>query len=502
MIDVLIIAEGTYPYIRGGVSAWIDEILKGLEDFKFGLIFLGGKKEDYEGIQYKFPENLIYYFEFFLFEETENRHSKLGKKERKFIKNLKDLHLWFKKQIFTHEPFPPELKTLDFYLEMLNKDYFLYSKESWEFIVEMYTNFALYTPFIDYFWNIKNLHLPIFSLTSLVSQIPEFKVIHSPSTGYAGFLASLLSLNRKKPLIITEHGIYTMERKIDIMLDTDMFQDRRFFLYKTLGDSEHIKRVWIEFFMNLGKFAYDAADFIISLFEDAQKIQISYGADPKKCKVIPNGIDMQKFFPLLNRRPQKIPKVIALIGRVVPIKDVKTFIKAIKIASSKAPEIEGWVIGPTEEDPDYYEDCQKLVEALNLEDKLKFKGFIETEKILSQVGLITLTSISEGMPLVILEALASGVPCVTTDVGSCRQILYGGIDEEDLKIGKAGEVVPVANPEKLAQSYLNLLYDEVLWKEYQKNGLERIRRYYTKEKMLQNYRKLYMEALELGGNRI
>lgn len=501
MIDILIIAEGTYPYIRGGVSTWIDEMLNGFKDLKFGLIFLGGKREDYEEIQYKFPENLIYYFEIFLFEDMESKHFKLSKKGKNFIENLRNLHLWFKRQIFTNESFSFESKKLSFYLEMLDRDYFLYSKESWEFIVEMYNNFALYTPFIDYFWNVRNMHLPIFSLASLIPKVPEFKIIHSPSTGYAGFLASLLSIKRKKPLIITEHGIYTIERKIDI-LNIDIFQDRRFFLYRTLGNSEHIRKIWIEFFMNLGKFSYDTANFIISLFEDARKIQISYGADPKKCRVIPNGIDIQKFLTLLNKRPQKIPKIIALIGRVVPIKDVKTFIKAIKIASSEAPEIEGWVIGPTEEDPDYYEDCLKLVEALNLENKLKFMGFIETEKILSQVGLVTLTSVSEGMPLVILEALASGVPCVTTDVGSCRQILYGGIDEEDLRIGKAGEVVPVANPEKLAQSYLKLLYNENLWKEYQKNGLERIKRYYTKEKMFQNYRNLYMEALEIGRDRV
>lgn len=503
MVDVLLIAEGTYPYIRGGVSAWIDTLIRGLKEINFGLIFLGGRKKDYNGFKYDFPSNLIYYSEIFLFDELERKKSRSYKliKKKGMKEKLRDFHIWFKKNIFTKNPFPSELKNIDFYFKTIDINYFLYSKEAWEFIIEMYNNFAVYIPFIDYFWNIRNLHLPIFSVTSITSQLPDFKIIHSPSTGYAGFLGSLLSYHRKKPLIITEHGIYTRERKIDIF-NADFLTDKRFFMYKNLGDIDHIQEIWIEFFISIGKFCYETADFIVSLFEEAKNIQILYGADSKKCRIIPNGVDLEKFTSLLAKRSHKIPKIIALIGRVVPIKDIKTFIKAIKIVSYQIPEIEGWVVGPTEEDPDYYKECLKLVSALNLENRIKFKGFVKTEEILSQVGLVTLTSISEGMPLVILEALAGGVPCVTTDVGACRQILYGGIDEEDKKIGKAGEITPIANPESIAKAYIELLCNENLWKEYQKNGIERVKKYYSQEKMFQNYLNLYKEALALGRNRI
>jgi len=55
-IDVLFISEGTYPYVHGGVASWIHEIITAMEDKKFGVIFLGSKEEDYNGIQYRFPE--------------------------------------------------------------------------------------------------------------------------------------------------------------------------------------------------------------------------------------------------------------------------------------------------------------------------------------------------------------------------------------------------------------------------------------------------------------
>jgi glycosyltransferase involved in cell wall biosynthesis len=110
-------------------------------------------------------------------------------------------------------------------------------------------------------------------------------------------------------------------------------------------------------------------------------------------------------------------------------------------------------------------------------------------------GLLTLTSISGGMPLVVLEGFAAGLPAVTTDVGSCRDLIYGGLDEEDVAIGEAGAVTKIANPTELAEQYLKILGDETLWHRMQTNGLQRVKRYYRQEMFLQRYRSLY-EDLE------
>jgi glycosyltransferase involved in cell wall biosynthesis len=53
-----------------------------------------------------------------------------------------------------------------------------------------------------------------------------------------------------------------------------------------------------------------------------------------------------------------------------------------------------------------------------------------------KIGLVVLSSISEALPLVLLEGLAAGVPAVATDVGSCRQLIYG-LSEEDQALGAA-----------------------------------------------------------------
>lgn len=101
-----------------------------------------------------------------------------------------------------------------------------------------------------------------------------------------------------------------------------------------------------------------------------------------------------------------------------------------------------------------------------------------------------LSSISEALPLVVLEGFAAGVPSVTTDVGSCRQLLFG-LEGEDAALGAAGAVVRIADPAALAAEVLTLLRDETRWHAAQAAGIARVERYYTQEMMVGSYRELY-----------
>ncbi|WP_234697156.1 GT4 family glycosyltransferase PelF [Nitrosophilus alvini] len=492
-IDVLIVAEGTYPYIRGGVSTWIHQLITGMPDINFGIVFLGSKKEDYGDIVYDLPKNLVYLETEYLFGNSHRFEPEIMNGSNKKFEDIIKLQNWFRKKELS--PMPQNIKNIDFYLKHITKKEFLYSKNSWDIIQSEYLSFTPESAFIDYFWTVRNMHSPIWNVASIASKIKCFKIVHSPSTGYAGFLGALLGFNYKKPFILTEHGIYTRERKID-MLNADWLIDNRTIFQKELGTISHIKNMWIKFFEGIGKISYEAANPIISLFENARKIQIAYGAAPEKTKVVPNGIDIEKFKKLRHLRKEKIPKVITLIGRVVPIKDIKTFIKAMRIAANRIKDIEGWIVGPENEDPDYAKECRLLVETLGLKNHIKFLGFQRVEDILPKTGILTLSSISEGMPLVVIEGFGAGVPAVTTDVGSCSQLIYGGIDEEDRKIGSAGEVVPIANPSKLAQAYIKLFENENLWEKCQSNAIKRVETYYTMEVFLNNYKNIYTEAIQ------
>jgi glycosyltransferase involved in cell wall biosynthesis len=137
------------------------------------------------------------------------------------------------------------------------------------------------------------------------------------------------------------------------------------------------------------------------------------------------------------------------------------------------------------------------VASLGLQDNVKFLGFQKLTDLLPQIGLVVLSSISEALPLVILEGYAAGVPTVTTDVGSCRQLVYG-LDEEDQALGPSGEVVGIADPQALAEAALRLLGDEAAWHRAAQAGITRVERYYTHPVMFSRYRAVYDRALGLA----
>jgi glycosyltransferase involved in cell wall biosynthesis len=183
-----------------------------------------------------------------------------------------------------------------------------------------------------------------------------------------------------------------------------------------------------------------------------------------------------------------------MLGRVVPIKDVKTFIRAIRTLVNRLPEAEGWIAGPEDEDPAYAEECHQVAESLGLKDKVKFLGFQRIDELLPKVGMLAISSISEALPLVILEGFAAGVPAISTDVGSCRQLIFG-LGPEDEALGAAGDIVGIADPEALGMAAVRLFSDLSLWKSAQAAGIARVEGYYTQDMMFAKYRALYQKSL-------
>jgi glycosyltransferase involved in cell wall biosynthesis len=183
-----------------------------------------------------------------------------------------------------------------------------------------------------------------------------------------------------------------------------------------------------------------------------------------------------------------------LIGRVVPIKDIKTYIRAMRIVATRLPEAEAWIAGPEDESPAYADECHALTKGLGLENNVKFLGFQKLTELLPKVGLVVLSSISEALPLVLLEGYAAGVPGVSTDVGSCMQLIYG-LTEDDKLLGASGEVVGIADPQALAESIISYFEDDAKWQAASAAGVKRVNQYYTHPLMFSRYGEVYRRAL-------
>ncbi len=479
--DVCLLLEGTFPYVRGGVSSWVNDMIRSYPELRFSIVFVGSREEDYEGAAYALPDNVVHFEAHYLYEAAlaGNEASREIPGDAQAFARSAALHDAWRNGNVVQSGADPGALMADMVQLIgdngpLNEEQFLSSRAAWDFIVDQYHRYCTDPSFTDYFWTVRIMHKPLWQLARVAEQLPPAKVYHTVSTGYAGFLGALLHYRTGRPLLVSEHGIYTKERKIDL-LQSQWIRDNRGAFERDISRISYFRELWVRFFEALGKLAYDAADDIVALYETNRQRQIADGAQASRTRNIPNGVDVDALAPLVEKRIARARNVVALIGRVVPIKDIKTFIRALFIASRTMPDIEGWIVGPQEEDPAYALECRALVQSLGLARNVKFLGFQRVDEILPQVGVIALTSISEALPLVVLEGFAAGVPSITTDVGSCRQLIEG-YGDEDRALGPAGSVVPI---------------DEPRWLAAQQAGLARVRRFYTKKQMTDQYRVLY-----------
>jgi glycosyltransferase involved in cell wall biosynthesis len=284
------------------------------------------------------------------------------------------------------------------------------------------------------------------------------------------------------------------ERKIDLY-QAQWLKDNRGVFDHDPSQVSYFRQMWIRFFEHLGYVTYQAADDIVALYEANRQRQLQDGAPPDRTANIPNGVDVARYAPLRAQRSPMAPKVLCLIGRVVPIKDVKTFIRSMVMVTKSLPEAQAWIAGPEDESPEYAQECHDLAVQLGLSEKVKFLGFQSMTDLLPKVGLVVLSSVSEALPLVILEGYAAGTPTVCTDVGSCRQLVLG-LPGEDAAIGSSGRVVRIADPQALAEAALALLQDEEQWQQASSAAIQRVEKYYSQDLMFARYRALYQRNLQ------
>jgi glycosyltransferase involved in cell wall biosynthesis len=307
-------------------------------------------------------------------------------------------------------------------------------------------------------------------LIYLIQQdVVEADIYHSASTGYSGILATAFSINASKPYLLSEHGIYAREREEELL--------------KAKWVKGIYKKFWIDFFYSISIASYKQASIVTSLFNSNRDIQLSLGVDKNKALITPNGINYKR----LNIQSVEHDGInIGAILRVVPIKDIMTLIRAFSIVRRKEENVKLYIIGPAEEDESYYEQCLNLVKLLELEDSIIFTGRVDIKDYLGILDIMILTSISEGQPLVILEGWAAKIPFISTDVGSCRDMLSG--DEYE---GDCGIITKLASPSDTANAIIKLIDDPQLRHEMGINGQHRVERLYNDDVLIESYRKIY-----------
>lgn len=486
--DVCLILEGTYPYIAGGVSSWAHDLIQSHSRLTFHLVSLLPKREERK-LRYQLPANVtglthIYIQEMppgaarvsgapRLFDGLEGPLGRLQSPKG----GLKDV--------------ADAMALLSPHRGRIGRALLLNAPLAWDMLVRMYESTHPDSSFLDYFWSWRALVSGLFSV--ILADMPRARVYHTVSTGYAGLFAARARIETGRPALVTEHGIYTNERRIEIAMADWLSEASTEGLQINIW-KRSLKDMWIDTFASYSRACYGACEKIVTLYEGNQQFQLDDGAPREKLSIIPNGIDVKRYRGVREAgaapRDGAAPPHVALIGRVVPIKDIKTFIRACGMMRDRIPDLRASIVGPEDEDEDYARECREMVGQMGLGSTVAFTGRVKLDEFVGRVDVQVLTSISEGMPLVILEAGAGGVPSVATDVGACRELILGRSDETP-RLGAAGAITALSNPKATADACVPLLTDREWYLACSAAMRERVRRYYDKVDQDRIYGELY-----------
>ena len=274
-MKVCIVAEGCYPYVVGGVSGWINSLIKSFPNVEFILLAIVANRSFRGKFVYELPENLTQVYEVYL-EDSEweggDRKRKRRKKvhiSRKEYDELLNMVLNRKTDwgvIF--DLFHKKRLSVDDLL--MGEDFFLIARECYN---RNYSNIN----FSDFLWTLRSIYLPMF--WTLKMDVPKADLYHCVATGYSGILGSMAKHFHGSSLLISEHGIYTREREEELI--------------KAAWVRGVYKNIWIEQFKKMSLLAYEKADTVTCLYDHARELQIELGCPEEKIKVTPNGINTE-----------------------------------------------------------------------------------------------------------------------------------------------------------------------------------------------------------------
>lgn len=484
--DVCLIVEGCYPYVPGGVSSWIDWLIRSQPNLTFSIVSLWPKPSEVPP-RYMMPPNAVAFHPLYL-QDFGAAPSLSARRRPEFAPLANALTgLLAPGGIAALRQATEEIQHLK---GRISLDRLFNSPVAWGIVQRMYDDRMRYGSFLHYFWAWRALLGGLFA--TLEFKLPEARVYHTISTGYAGVLAARAGIETGRPVLLTEHGIYTNERRIELLM-ADWVADTVEKGHALHDERLDLRDVWIQAFEAYARTCYEACDQVITLYEDNQRVQKSLGADAERCRVIANGIDLARFENLVQAAPDARP-TMALIGRVVPIKDIKCYITAAKILRARVPDLRAWIIGPTDEDPAYMAECEALVSEMDLAGCVEFTGAVDIATYLSDIHVVVLTSLSESQPLVLLEAGAAGVAFVSSDVGSCREVIFGRSDEQP-PLGQGGLITGVVAPAETAAAVGQLLTNPEQARAFGKTLRERVQRYYRSEQAASAYQELYVSLI-------
>ena len=294
----------------------------------------------------------------------------------------------------------------------------------------------------------------------LIKKIP-LHLIHSHSykSNFYGLLASKIC---NIPIVSTVHG-WTRET-------------RALRIYDSLDP------VFLRFF-----------DAVVPVSQMLRDELVKRGIPDGKIRLIPNGIDIDRFKPDGAKRGTRVrwgvkegTFVLGTVGRLNKEKGHTYLIEAMREIIKKHPETVLVIVG----DGPLKEELISCTKNNDLKEYVIFTGNQEDmPSIYAMIDLFTLPSLTEGTPLVLLEAMAMQKPIIATKVGGVPQVI---------RDGETGILVRPGDSVGLAEGILKLLDDSSLASRLGRNARLLVEKEFSAKAMAEKYVRVYDAILNRG----
>jgi glycosyltransferase involved in cell wall biosynthesis len=228
-------------------------------------------------------------------------------------------------------------------------------------------------------------------------------------------------------------------------------------------------------------------DFVITNSNYEKNKLIANGLNPDKIKTIHNCITIP--FPVKVKKDDNLlhefninkdETIVGTARRLHPEKGGHyDFLQAATLVLKKNPNVKFLIAG----DGPLRKELEYKAKELNISEKIIFTGFRrDIENIYSILDIFVLPSTWEPFGNALIEAMSFATPCVGTKVGGIPEIIIDG---------ETGILIPAENFQKLAEAIIYLLENPDVAKRMGEAGRERVRNYFTPERLAFEMEQVY-----------
>lgn len=464
---VALVTEGTYPINAGGVSAWCDQLIRGMPDVGFDVVALSGSGR--ERISYEPPCNMRSLTRFGLWGTP--RSARLTRPD---VESFSEIYEAFLESILRDGPaatvrFEASVRALRGLAQAGRLTAAMRSQASVDVFLSVWERTGPVGSGID-----PITLAEVLAITDLMEhylrplRLPalDADIVHATANGSSTLVGLATKWERATPVVVSEHGVYLRERMLSIR--------------EAEGTAAH-RAMMIRFFVRLTELGYRAADAVLPVSNFNARWALRNGARAGAVRTIHNGVDPATL-PVIEQEPA-VPTLV-FVGRIDPLKDLETLIRAFALVRRRLPAARLRMFGPVPSgNEEYAARCRRLVADLGLVDAATFEGPVSPARRAFEAGhAVVLSSVSEGLPLTIIEAAMAGRATIGTDVGGMAEA-----------IGEGGLVVPTGDHHQLAAACRRVLLDDSLRHRLAAAGRIRALEHFTLARMLDDFDGLYRQ---------